>query len=186
MKWSSSLAQTVLSALFTALLIGSAYIILPWGPIPISLTPLFVVLSGMLGGLRVGMEAVSLYLILGLLGFPVFAGGASGLAILQGPTGGYLVGYLPAAFLGGLLYREGKLSPPFYLYTLAVALLASAVIYLPGLLWLKKTLGGEELLALGLYPFLLGDLIKAGGITLIAPPLKGSFCRYLEKDHAGS
>ena len=82
---------TVLTAVFTALIAAGAYIAVPIGPVPIVLTTFFVLLSGLLGGFRIGLYSVGVYLVLGIMGLPVFAGGAGGFAVLAGPTGGYLI-----------------------------------------------------------------------------------------------
>ena len=97
-----TLRMSVFSALFSALIIVGAYLKIPVGPVPIVLANFFVLLAGVLLGPKWGAASVGLYLLLGVVGLPVFAGGG-GIAYLTGPTGGFLIGYLPAAFLAGVI-----------------------------------------------------------------------------------
>lgn len=115
---------------------------------------------------------VAPYLAEGAIGLPVFAGTPQkgvGLFYMLGPTGGYLLGYLPAAMIAGW---AGTLNPSVNpVAVAAVALLASAVIYVPGLLWLGAVIGFDKsVLQYGLYPFILGDVTKAvlAGLLFVA------------------
>ncbi|MDA3940066.1 MAG: biotin transporter BioY [Spirochaetia bacterium] len=176
--------RTVLTAVFTALISAGAFAILPIGPVPIVLTTLFVVLSGLLGGFRIGIYSVVVYLILGILGLPVFAGGAGGFAVIAGPTGGYLMGYLLAAAFAGLIFRswnEKSRTANIILASLA-ALLAAASIYLPGLFWLKISLGLDwgKALSIGLLPFIPGDLLKTVVVVILTISLKERFSSFLQ------
>ena len=131
---------------------------LPFTPVPITAQTLAVLLTGALLGWRRGVAAVLLYLGEGLAGLPVFAGGGAGPAHMAGPTGGYLIGFLLAAFTTGWLAERGwdrRFGTTF------VAMLAGNVLlYVPGLLWLAQFVGAAKTLSLGLYPFIIGDLIK--------------------------
>jgi biotin transport system substrate-specific component len=93
---STSLRMTVYASLMAALIAAGAYMALPIGPVPIVLQNLFVFLSGLLLGPRWGVASIGVYLMAGALGLPVFAGGVGGIGRFAGPTGGYLLGYLPA------------------------------------------------------------------------------------------
>jgi biotin transport system substrate-specific component len=131
----------------------------PMSPVPMTLQPLAVLAVGGLLGARAGACALVLYLALGMLGLPVFAGGASGVARLIGPTGGYLLAFPVAAAATGAVVG---LKP-----TLARALLACAIgmalIHVGGVAQLA-VLGGDPALAfrVGFVPFLTGDLLKIG------------------------
>ena len=105
-----SIKETVFVSVFTALTVIGGYIAIPLGPVPIVLSNFVILLSGLLMGSRKGAAVAFTYLLLGALGLPVFAGGASGLARIAGPTGGYLLGYLPAAFITGFISERGKRS----------------------------------------------------------------------------
>lgn len=142
---------------------------LPFSPVPVTAQTLTVLLIGALLGRIRGTAAVGLYLAQGAAGFPVFAGGRAGPAVLWGPTGGYLVGFAAAALLVGWLVDRGWDRNPT---TAAAAMgLGNVVIYAFGLLWLGSLVGFKDVLTLGLYPFLVGDLLK---ITAAAVLLAGS------------
>jgi len=136
---------------------------LPFTPVPLTLQTFFVLLSGLALGANLGATAQLVYLSLGVLGAPFFAGGALGLAYLLGPTGGYLVGFVASAWLVGRLARgidvwSGR-APPTMLTILA---LGSVVVYLPGVFWLAWLTGKGPWPALlaGVLPFLPGDALK--------------------------
>jgi len=91
------------AALFGALTALGAYILLPVPPVPITLQTLFLYLAAAVLGGALGAWSQIVYLLLGVIGLPVFAGGKAGLGVLTGPTGGYLAGFIPAAWLTGRL-----------------------------------------------------------------------------------
>lgn len=142
------------------------------GPVPITGQTLGVLLLGAAYGLPLGLVSVGAYLALGAAGLPLFAGSASGLAYLVGPTGGYLLGFVLAATLLGSLARRGW--DRGVLSCALMMLLASAVIYVPGVLWLKQVLGigWSAALAAGVTPFLVGDLVK---VAIAASALPGAW-----------
>lgn len=140
---------------------------LPFTPVPLTGQTFAVLLVGALLGARRGAWSLALYLLQGALGAPVFAGGKAGLVHLFGPTGGYLLGFLVAAWLvGWLAERGGERRLPVSLLTF---LLGEGVIYLFGLPWLALFVGWERVLVTGLFPFLPGDLIKAIAAALALP-----------------
>jgi biotin transport system substrate-specific component len=152
-------------------LTASSWLSVPFYPVPLTMQTLAVLLVGGLLGSRLGVATVASYLVLGLTGAPVFHGGTGGPAAILGPDGGYLIGFLPAAFLMGWvasraraprLLRRGLLAE---LAVLSVgALLAEAAVYALGVPWLAFAyLGGNlsHAAAVGLLPFLIGDLLKA-------------------------
>lgn len=131
---------------------------LPFSPVPVTGQTLAVLLAGLLLGKDLAAASVGAYLVQGAAGLPFFAGGRSGLAALLGPTGGYLFGFLAAAYVAGLL---SKLRFRRSTFQTAVALLAgNLIIYIFGLSWLVRFVPGSRVLSLGLYPFLAGDLLK--------------------------
>src|SRR4030067_297492 len=99
---------TVLASLMAALTAVGAYIHIPIGPVPIVLSGLFVLLSGLLLGSRWGLISILVYLLVGAIGIPVFAGGKGGFAHFFGPTGGYLFGYALAAWVTGLISEHSR------------------------------------------------------------------------------
>jgi biotin transport system substrate-specific component len=140
---------------------------LPFSPVPITGQTLAVLLVGMLLGSRRGSLSLLAYLAEGLAGLPVFAGGTVGLARLLGPTGGYLVGFIVAAYVTGRLAERGwdrRVGT-----TILAMLLGNAAIYALGLPWLAAFVGGERALPLGLYPFIPGDLLKLALAAILLP-----------------
>lgn len=132
----------------------------PFSPVPMTLQPLAVLAVGGLLGVTGGVAALVLYLLLGIMGVPVFAGGGSGALHLVGPTGGYLLAFPVAAGVTGLLSAH---APASVLRVLLACALGLAIIHLGGVAQLAL-LGGDPSLAfrVGFLPFLTGDLLKVG------------------------
>lgn len=176
----------VLSCLFAALIAIGAFIAipLPVSPVPIVLQTMFILLAALVLGPWWGSLSTVLYLVLGLFGLPVFSGGAGGLAVFLGPTGGYLLGYIPCSILTGLLSRKagGKK------IILAAACLAGMVpIYALGLLRLKAVLGSgwERALIAGVLPFLPGDSAKIILAATLAPKLSSGISALAGESYHG-
>ena len=140
------------------LLAVSAQFKIPLYPVPVTGQTLLVLLIGMAYGPRLGAATVAVYLLQGALGFPVFAGGAFGLATLFGMTGGYLFGFLAAAFAMGWLAERGM--GRTVMSTVLAMLAGNIVIYLCGVPWLAAFIGADKALTAGLLPFLYGDAVK--------------------------
>jgi biotin transport system substrate-specific component len=122
---------------------------------------------GALYGSTRGPATVVTYLALGAMGLPVFAGGAFGVARLVGPTAGYLVGFLAAAFVVGLLSERGWDRKP---WTTAVSMvIGNGMIYVAGVLWLSRFVGWSAVLSTGVFPFLAGDALKIALATVLLP-----------------
>lgn len=170
-----SLRSTVLIALFTALIAVGAYIAVPVGPVPIVLQNFFVLLAGTLLGSRKGLSVVVTYLVLGAIGLPVFHNGTGGMGIILGPTGGYLIGYIPAVVLTGLISkRKAGDTKSSALSILLGTLSGAVVVYLCGVPWLKYNLGmsWSKALSAGMIPFLIGDALKVAAVVPITRWLK--------------
>lgn len=163
----SHLRQMVYASLLAALTAAGGYIQLPVGPVPIVLQNLFVLLAGLILGPRWGLTSMGIYLLLGLVGFPVFAGGKGGIAHLMGPTGGYLLGFGLAAWLAGWV---GGRSPSRLSLDVVAVVLGSSVIYAVGVPWLKWVTGMTwgKALWVGMLPFLAGDALKAVAAVIVA------------------
>ncbi len=135
------------------------YIPLSFTPVPITLqTYAVLTLSTLMGSKRAPLS-VGLYLVLSLLGFPVLAEGRAGYEVMFGATGGYLVGFVLAAYVVGLLIEKGWDRSAFK--GLLAFSFGQLLIFIPGLLWLGTYVGYESVLEKGLYPFILGGIIKS-------------------------
>jgi len=168
---SDDLRMTVYAALMAALIAAGAYIAVPVGPVPIVLQNMFVLLAGLLLGWRWGLAAVAVYLLAGVCGLPVFAGGTGGIGRLAGPTGGYLLGYLPAvAAAGWISERTGGRT----FFDVMGLVAGTAIVYLCGVPWLKMVTGMSmgKSLAMGMVPFLLGDGLKIVAAAAIARAIR--------------
>lgn len=150
----------VLGAALTALAAQISFPI-PGSPVPVTGQTFAVLLTAAALGPARGLAAQLLYLLLGVVGLPVFAGGGHGSSVVFGASGGYLIGFLVAAALAGYGARRGADRSP--LGTLAIFVLASAVIYAIGTAWLCLDTGMSLSagIAAGVTPFLLGDAVKA-------------------------
>jgi biotin transport system substrate-specific component len=166
--------ELAVAALFTALLAVSAFISIPIGSVPFTLQVFVVLLAGLVLGPRLGLMSVVAYLILGLVA-PVYSGGASGLGVLLGPTGGYLIGFIPAVLLTGWLAgrRESSLA-----WLILAGLAGVLPIYALGATWLalQLDLTVRAAVAAGVAPFVWVDVLKAlvAGLTaraLVSLPL---------------
>jgi biotin transport system substrate-specific component len=171
-RGSNTLLWNLLLVMAGSLLLTiSAKVQVPFYPVPLSMQTFVAIGLGLALGPVRGTAAVVFYLMQGAAGIPVFAGTPQqgiGMAYMMGPTGGYLLGFVLAAFVAGLFARIGFDRNP--VTAMVAALVAGAVIYLPGLAWLGLFTGyGETLLAAGLYPFLLGDVAKALLAALVFP-----------------
>jgi biotin transport system substrate-specific component len=167
--------DTALIAGFSLLIALGAQVAipLPFTPVPVTLQTLAVLMAGCLLGSSRGALAVLAYLAEGFAGLPVFSAGRSGIAHLFGPTGGYLLGFVAAAFIAGLLTERGAARSWFG--SLAALVAGNLVVYVPGILWLSGWTGPDKALALGFAPYLAGDALKCicgagvlSGISLIS------------------
>lgn len=155
--------------LFGSLFVAAmAQLSIPLNPVPITGQTFAVLLVGMVFGSRRGALTLIAYLAEGAAGLPVFAEARSGIGTLLGPTGGYLFGFVAAAWLVGFLAERGFDRSMFK--TFIAMLLGNAVIYVFGVAWLMQFVGGlGATLAAGMYPFLIGDGIKVLLATLLLP-----------------
>ena len=151
-----STQKIVYTALFVALIAVCAIIQVPIGMVPISLATLAVILSGLILGPWLGLLSTLCYLLLGLVGVPIFAGFKGGLSVIAGPTGGYLIGYLAISLFSGLFRRKNAV--------LAVAgiILGNFLCYLLGTLRFLSVpdYALKSALAVCVWPFLPGDAMK--------------------------
>jgi biotin transport system substrate-specific component len=155
------------SAAFIGLLSLGAWVSIPFFPVPLTLQTLFVLLAGAVMK-RYAVIPVSLYVLLGALGLPVFHTGVSGIGILLGPTGGYLVGFIFAALVVGLAYEHASVT-----IRITSLFAGTVIIYVCGVAWLMYSLAIGIIPAVisGVLPFIPGDLIKIYAAFIIAKRL---------------
>ena len=153
-----ALIRDVILVLSFSILTGiSAKLKVEIGAVPITMQTLVVLLSGALLGKKKGTASQITYLFFGLFGLPWFSRGG-GMAYILSPTFGYILGFILAAYSVGSLFEKGwgkNISS-----AILAMLIANTIIYIPGLLWLARFVKFSKLLEVGLYPFLLGDMLK--------------------------
>lgn len=152
------------TATFIGLIAIGSWISIPFLPVPLTLQTMFVLLAAMVMK-RYAVIPATLFVLFGALNLPVFHNGTSGIGVLLGPTGGYLVGFIPAALVAGLAYE--KQSPAWNITGICAA---EACIYALGAGWLSWSTGMSLLQAIiiGVLPFLPGDVVKAYAAHVIA------------------
>ena len=164
------------TALMTAVTCILAPLSIPIGPVPISLTNFAIYLSLYLLDWKKGTISYILYLLLGLVGLPVFSGFTGGIGKLAGPTGGYIIGFIPMAIIAGIVID--KYTEKWLLCLLAM-IVGTIVCYALGTAWLAYEAKMDMMAALwaGVIPFIPGDLVKMALAILIAPKIKAQVCR---------
>lgn len=174
----------VLMALFAAITCVLAPISIPIGPVPISITMLILFISVYVLGWKRGTITYLVYLLIGMVGLPVFSGWEGGLGKLAGPTGGYLIGFIPMIIVCGLAIEKGYTMSRGAGIALSVAGMAAgtAIAYAFGTIWFCFSTGTGVMAALTMcvFPFLIGDAAKII-IAAIVGPLIGTQIRKLDK-----
>ena len=151
-------------------ILGPLSLAIPISPVPISLTNLAVYFTIYVLGTKKGTISYLIYLLIGLIGIPVFSGFTGGPAKLLGPTGGYLIGFIFMALLSGLCIEHTENRNVHFIGML----LGTAVCYLFGTVWLAKlaVMSFDAALAAGVIPFIPGDLTKIVLALLIGPTIR--------------
>ena len=173
----SRVKTITITAVMAALLAVTAPLAIPLsGMVPISLATFSVMLIGVVMGPAAGIYPVAIYILLGILGLPVFSSYRAGLQVILGPTGGFILGYLPLVLLTGLFARNvaphtaGRYQP---LVMAAGMILGTAACYVCGTIWFciltKATL--SKALAACVIPFIPGDLIKIAIVCILGPKI---------------
>lgn len=170
--------QLTLTAVMAAVIcvLGPISIAIPVSPVPISLASMAVYLAVTVLGMKLGTLSCLIYLLLGLVGIPVFAGGSAGAAKLFGPTGGYLIGYLFLALIAGAFvgrFAENKWKN--IAFAALGMILGTIVLYALGTAWLAYSAGMDFQAALwaGVIPFIPGDLVKMVIAVLLGSAVRG-------------
>jgi len=164
---SSTIRKAVIVLGGSLLIALGAQVSVPMLPVPMTLQTLAILLVGFTAGSRLGAGAVLAYLAEGAMGLPVFSGGGAGAAWLVGPTGGFLFGFVAMAWAAGFMAERGVARG--FIGTLLTGLVVSALLYVPGVLWLDAATGLDlnGAVTRGMIPFLLGDAVKAAVAALI-------------------
>tara|TARA_B100001057_G_scaffold425011_1_gene448131 strand:+ start:261 stop:812 length:552 start_codon:yes stop_codon:yes gene_type:complete len=156
----------VLIFLGSIILTVSAKIKIPFYPIPMTMQTFVVLFLGVSFGYKIALASVSLYLLEGILGLPVFSNSPErgiGLAYFTGPTMGYLIGFLSACFLASLVKEDDN-----YFLIFIKLILSVSTIYILGVMWLGTLIGWHKpILELGVMPFLIAEIFKICLLTVI-------------------
>ncbi|MBI5838665.1 MAG: biotin transporter BioY [Chloroflexi bacterium] len=166
-NWIRDLFLIIIASLFVAAL-AQVQIPLPFTPVPITGQTFGVLLVGAVLGSKRGAASLASYLAIGAFGLPFFAGGAHGLNTVIGATGGYLIGFVIAAYIIGLLAERGlerNMQTSFIPF-----LVGTVIIYACGVSWLAIVLGSfSKAFAAGFIPFVIGDAIKLIAASVALP-----------------
>jgi biotin transport system substrate-specific component len=172
-RLNTSILKTILFIFIgTILLTISAKIKIPFYPVPMTMQTFVVLFLGISFGYKIGLATVGLYLLEGIIGFPVFSNSPEkgiGLIYFTGPTMGYLIGFLAAAFISG--YMNYKTS---FIVVFAKLIVSVSIIYVLGIVWLGILIGWDKpLFEIGVFPFLLAELFKISILAILANKLTG-------------
>ena len=164
----SSIVKTFLIIILGSLALTiSAKIKIPFYPVPMTMQTFVVMLFGLAFGYKIGLATVSLYLLEGIAGLPVFSNSPEkgvGLIYFTGPTMGYLIGFLSATLVAGTISSNDNT-----LKIISKLLLSVSTIYILGVLWLGTLIGWDKpILELGVYPFLLAEIFKLALLVIIS------------------
>ena len=157
----------ILICVGTLILTISAKIRIPFYPVPMTMQTFVVLFLGLSFGSKIALATVGLYLLEGILGFPVFSNSPEkgvGIAYFTGPTMGYLIGFLTACYLASLVKKNDN-----YFLVFTKLILSVSTIYILGVLWLGTLIGWDKpLLELGVIPFLIAEFFKICLLTVIS------------------
>jgi len=163
----ASLRGMIYASMFGAMTAIGAWLIIPFPLVPLTLQVLFLSLAAALLGGYLGALSQIIYVSLGIIGLPVFAGGKAGFGVLMGPTGGYLMGFIAGAYVMGKLVEERK--RPGFAWIAASLFAGLVVVYVLGALQLMMVarLSLEKAIIIGVPPPLPGDIVKILAATCI-------------------
>lgn len=170
--------------IFAALTAIGAFISIPIGPVPISLQTFFVLLSGIILGSRKAMLSQIVYVMLGLIGLPIFAGFSGGFQTVFKPSFGFIIGFIIAAYAVGKISEKKSKSIKY----MSIAVIAgSLIMYMVGIpymyyilnIMLSKNLDIIQIMKIGMFMFVPGDILKALVVVLIGKKLQGKLENYL-------
>ena len=160
--------KLILVIFFSSIILAiSAKIKIPFYPVPMTMQTFIVMFIGISLGYKVGLATISLYLLEGIIGLPVFSGSPErgvGFVYFIGPTMGYLIGFLSACFIASLIQEKDN-----YFMIFLKLVLSVSTIYILGILWLGSLLGWDKpIIDLGITPFLYAEFFKIALLTITA------------------
>lgn len=169
-----------LRAILSAVICVIAPFALPAGAIPITLASFIIFIVSACTGAKYSIPAISIYILLGCFGLPVFSGFCGGFQIITGITGGYIIGYLPCAAVISFLCK--KYADKNFVFPLSM-LLGTCLCYVCGAAWyIAQTKSSvAAALAVCIAPFILGDIIKISAASVISITLRPRFTKILNK-----
>jgi biotin transport system substrate-specific component len=174
----SSTYQIALMGIMAAVMciLGPLSIPIPFSPVPISFTNLAIYFTVFILGWKRGTISYLIYMLIGLVGLPVFSGFAGGPGKLMGPTGGYIIGFIFMALIAGFFIE--KYNGKVYMYVIGL-ILATCIAYLLGTAWLSYQvhLTFWQALMAGVIPYLIGDGVKIAIAVIIGPILRKRLIR---------
>ena len=181
--------SSVFVAMYAAIICVTGFISVPIGPIPLVLQNVVAISAGLIFGLPQGAAAVGMFLAVGTLGLPVFSGARSGIAVLNGPTGGFLVGYFIGALIAGYIATnptpdEEKFSRERIFRLVRAAIAGLGFMYLIGMLNFRRVTGASfsQALSLCVVPFVIPDIIKIGILIPVVARLRPLAARFISND----
>lgn len=177
---SKNVRNLTFTALFAAILCVMSPFAVNIGPIPLSLATVAVYLAGVTLGWKKGTVAVIVFILIGAVGVPVFSNFSGGLQKVVGPTGGYIIGYIPCALVAGIFADKWSKA---WSYIVGMVL-GTAVLYALGTAWYctQASVALGKAIAACVTPFLLGDAIKIVIVTLLSLKLRPLVSGYLNRD----
>ncbi|MBQ7157922.1 MAG: biotin transporter BioY [Treponema sp.] len=191
---SKSTLRSVFIALFAALICAGCFISIPIGLVPITVQNMFALMSGVILGSIHGAAAVGIFLLLGALGIPVFSGVKGGIAVLSGPTGGFLIGYFVGALIAGLIVGSPKLEEKKLTFKVVGKIVLATIVafvlnYAVGIPWFMSVMEAkgatktlQDTLKICLIPFIPGDSIKIAVTIILSFIIRPIVARYLTED----
>ncbi len=174
-----NIRKTVVIGILAAIICVFSPFSLPAGAIPISLSTFAIYLVSCTVPKKYSVPAVAVYILIGAVGLPVFSSFTGGIQCIVGYTGGFIIGYIPCAFIIGLLTDKYPNTKIVYPISLAAGTLAC---YLSGTLWYmhKAETGFVEAVAVCVLPFIIGDNIKIAAASVIGITLKQRLRKYID------
>lgn len=176
MSKKTSIYKLTTIALMTAVLCVIAPLAVSIGPVPITLATFVIYLFVYVFGTWMSTASVAVYLLMGMVGIPVFSGYTAGIARLAGPTGGYLVGYLLVTLVGGLILDKIKRN---VIMGVVAFFVSTILLYALGTAWYMVLLGGTivEALMVCFVPFIVGDIVKMASATVVGAIVRKALVR---------